>query len=125
MRNGTKNLRIASIIQLILGVLSILLTRFLLKNGDMSTVNVEGGQALMTLLATYAGAIFQILAGVIGLLLSNRKSVLTVVFGVLLFVPQLVTFFHVKNSIGLIILNAVLLAVPYFYLHSAYKNLKG
>ena len=64
------------------------------------------------------------LAGLLGLLLSKKKSLLTVILGVLLFVPQLIAFLHVKNDIALILVNAVLLAVPYYYLHNAYKNFK-
>ena len=60
----------------------------------------------------------------LGLLLSKKKSLLTVILGVLLFVPQLIAFLHVKNDIALILVNAVLLAVPYYYLHNAYKNFK-
>lgn len=43
----------------------------------------------------------------------------------LLFVPQLVVFIHVQHNIALILVNAVMLLIPYYYLHSAWKNYKA
>ena len=125
MRSGTKHLRIASAIQIILGLCSILLTYFLIGQGDISNSGISAEHALLTLILTYCGHAFQILAGLFGLLLSKKKSLFTVILGVLLFIPQLITFIHVKNDIALIIINAILLAIPYYYLHNAYKNLKA
>ena len=120
MRSGTKHLRIASAIQIILGLGGILLTYFLIGQGDISNSGISAEHALLTLILA-----FQILAGLFGLLLSKKKSLFTVILGVLLFIPQLITFIHVKNDIALIIINAILLAIPYYYLHNAYKNLKA
>ena len=125
MRSGTKHLRIASAIQIILGLCGILLTYFLIGQGDISNSGISAEHALLTLILTYCGHAFQILAGLFGLLLSKKKSLFTVILGVLLFIPQLITFIHVKNDIALIIINVILLAIPYYYLHNAYKNLKA
>ena len=125
MRSGSKHLRIASIIQIVLGVISIMAARFLIGAGNIEDTGIEAEQALGILVLTYGGYIFQIFAGIFGLLLANKKSLFTVILGVLLYVPQLVTFLHLKGNIALIILNIVLLAIPYYYLHNAYKNFKG
>ena len=127
MRNGTKHLRIASIIQMILGVVSIALTYCLvgeLTSEDLVIAGISGKEAIGILFATYAGAAFQIIAGIFGLLLSKKKSIITVIFGILLFIPQLLTFIHLDGNVLLIIVNIVLLLIPYYYLHNAYKNFK-
>ena len=127
MRDGTKHLRIASIIQMILGVVSIALTYFLvgkLTSEDLVIAGISGKEAIGILFATYAGAAFQIIAGIFGLLLSKKKSIVTVIFGILLFIPQLLTFIHLDGNVLLIIVNIVLLLIPYYYLHNAYKNFK-
>ena len=124
MRKGTKGLRIASIIQILLGTASVVATYFLIGEATAANVNMDGEQALLALVITYAAAFFQILAGVIGLLLAKKKALLTLILGALLFLPQLIHFINVKDNIVLIIINAVLLAIPYYYLYSAYKNFK-
>ena len=124
MRSGTKHLRIASVIQILLVAGSAVATYFLIGAGDVTVAGLDPEQALGIRVLTYGGQAFQVLAGLLGLLLSKKKSLLTVILGVLLFVPQLIAFLHVKNDIALILVNAVLLAVPYYYLHNAYKNFK-
>ncbi len=124
IKSGTKHLRIAGVIQIILGIVGILFIRFLLQNGDASAVGVTGQTAIGLLVLSYAAYAFQIFAGIMGILKANKKSLFTVILGVLLFVPQLITFLHVNGDILLILVNAVLLAIPYYYLHNAYKNFK-
>ena len=116
---------IASAIQILLGVGSLLMTYFLIGESDPTASGVEPQQALGILVLTYAGYAFQVVAGITGLILSKKKFILTVIFGIILFIPQLVTFLHVQGNIALIIVNALLLAIPYYYLHSAYKNYKS
>ena len=123
MRSGTKHLRIASVIQILLGLGHLAFTYFLA--GEWNGAGADGETALYILTLTYGGYIFQVIAGLLGLLRANKRSLLTVILGVLLFIPQLVTFLHVQGSIPLIILNAVLLAIPYYYLHNAVKNFKA
>ena len=69
-------------------------------------------------------SILVILLGVIGLVLSNKKSALTVALGFLLFIAQLAAFFQSGNGIVEIVINIILLVIPYYYLHNAYKNYK-
>ena len=85
MRSGTKHLRIASVLQIVLGVSSILLTYFLAGEADETTILVSGEEALWALVTAYAGGWFQVLAGLIGLALAKKKSILTVILGVILF----------------------------------------
>lgn len=125
MRSGTKHLRIASVIQIILGLGSIVATYFLIGSASAEEIGTDGEKALLILVLTYGGQVFQVLAGVFGLLLSNKKSLFTVILGVLLFIPQLIAFIHVDGNIWLIIANVILLAIPYYYLHNAYKNYKA
>ena len=97
----------------------------LLEQSEAAVTGIEPEKALGILVATYCGYGFQVLAGIFGLLLANKKSLFTVILGVLLFIPQLITFLHVKNDITLIIVNAVILIIPYLYLSSAVKNYKA
>ena len=127
MRSGTKHLRIASVIQIILGIASIALTYFLvgsLTSKDLVVAGITGKEALGILVATYAGAAFQVIAGIFGLLLSKKKSIITVIFCIIIFIPQLLSFIHLDGNILLIIVNVILLLIPYYYLHNAYKNFK-
>ena len=90
--------------------------------GDLTGTSFEG--ALGGLIGLYALNGFKILAGVIGLILANKKSKLTVALGFLLFLAQLIDFTHVSGSIATIILNIILLIIPYLYFRSALKNYK-
>ena len=123
MRSGTKHLRIASAFQILLGLGHLAFTYFLAGEWDGTGADAETALGILAL--SYGGYIFQVIAGLLGLLLSNKKSLLTVILGALLFVPHLVTFLHVQNSTPLIILNAILLLIPYYYLHNAVKNFKA
>ena len=125
MRSGTKHLRIASVLQIVLGVSSILLTYFLAGEADETTILVSGEEGLWALVTAYAGGGFQVLAWLIGLALAKKKSILTVILGVILFIPQLLYFMHLDGNIGLIVFNIILLVIPYYYLHNAWKNFKA
>lgn len=122
---GTKGLKISSIILILMGVASILFTYFLVGEAEASDITVSGSEALKSLIMAYASAGFQVLAGLIGFALSKKKSIITVIFGIALFIPQLLYFMHLDGNIILIAINILLLVVPYYYLHSAYKNFKG
>ena len=129
MRNSTKHLRIASVIQIILGAGSLIAAYFMIGT-DEAAIAAEGleispEKALTILVLTYGGYVFQILAGLFGLLLAKKRSLFTVILGIALFIPQLINFLHVKNDIVLIVINVVFLAIPYYYMHNAYKNLKS
>ena len=125
MRKGTKMLRIASFLQIIFGVVYFFLARFLLGEGEISLGDLSGEDALMTVLISYGGCAFQVLAGLIGLALANKKSFFTVLLGVLLFIPVLANFLKTEGDVVTIIITAVTLVFPYLYLHGAWKNFKN
>lgn len=74
MRKGTKMLRIASFLQIIFGVVYFFLARFLLGEGEIILGDLSGEDALMTVLISYGGCAFQVLAGLIGLALANKRA---------------------------------------------------
>lgn len=125
MRSGTKHLRIASVIQIIVGIIGLISTYLLIGSGDVTVTGIEPNKALGVLVLTYAGYAFQIFAGLMGLILANKKSIFTIILGVFLFVPCLVFFLHLDGNVGMIIINIVTLVIPYYYLHNAYKNYKA
>ena len=123
--SGTKGLRVTSIILILMGLASILLTYFLAHEVDASDITVSSLEALKSLILAYASAGFQVLVGLIGLILSKKRSIITVILGIILFIPQLLYFMHLDENFVLICVNILLLVIPYYYLHSAYKNFKG
>ena len=125
MRNGTKMLRIASLLQIFFGVAYFFFARFLLGAGEVSLGDLSGEDALMTVLISYGGCAFQVIAGLIGLAFANKRSFLTVLFGILLFIPVLANFLKTEGDVVIIVITAVTLVFPYLYLHGAWKNLKN
>lgn len=123
--SGTKGLRVTSIILILMGLASILLTYFLAHEVDASDITVSSLEALKSLILAYASAGFQVLVGLIGLILSKKRSIITVILGIILFIPQLLYFMRFDVNFVLIGVNILLLMIPYYYLHSAYKNFKG
>ena len=124
-RRGCKHLRIASILVILLGVISILAVQLLLGASEAETAAGLSESALKSALAgivaIYAMNIFKIIAG---LIMSNKKSLLTVVLGGLLFIIQLAAFFQTGSSIAEIVINIILLVIPYYYFHNAVRNYK-
>ena len=88
-RKGCKHLRIASILVILLGVISILAVQLLLGASEAETAA--------------------------GLSESALKSLLTVILGGLLFIIQLAAE---------IVINIILLVIPYYYFHNAVRNYK-
>ena len=127
-RRGCKHLRIASILVILLGVNSILAVQLLLGASEAETAAGLSESALKSALAgivaIYAMNIFKIIAGLIGLVMSNKKSLLTVILGGLLFIIQLAAFFQTGSSIVEIVINIILLVIPYYYFHNAVRNYK-
>lgn len=127
-RKGCKHLRIASILVILLGVISILAVQLLLGASEAETAAGLSESALKSALAgivaIYAMNIFKIIAGLIGLVMSNKKSLLTVILGGLLFIIQLAEFFQTGSSIAEIVINIILLVIPYYYFHNAVRNYK-
>lgn len=125
MNNLTKNVKTASIIQIVLGVITVIITQFLLKNGDATSSGLSTSGMFLQLGLIYAGAALQILAGIVGLASMNKKSLLAVILGVLIYIPQLWNLFATRNSISLIVVHIVLLVITYYYVHSVYQNYKS
>ena len=127
-RRGCKHLRIASILVILLGVISILAVQLLLGASEAETAAGLSESALKSafagIVAIYAMNIFKIIAGLIGLVMSNKKSLLTVILGGLLFIIQLAEFFQTGSSIVEIVINIILLVIPYYYFHNAVRNYK-
>ena len=127
-RKGCKHLRIASILVILLGVISILAVQLLLGASEAETAAGLSESALKSALAgivaIYARNIFKIIARLIGLVMSNKKSLLTVILGGLLFIIQLAAFFQTGSSIAEIVINIILLVIPYYYFHNAVRNYK-
>lgn len=124
--NNSKNMRNASILQILAGVLSIVMVQVLLgSNVSIPVTEQAAQQGLMSVVLVYAADAFKIFAGIVGLAKANKKSLFTVILGVLLFVAQLWTFYQSGTEMLVMIINIVLLAIPYYYLHSAYKNYKA
>ena len=124
-RRGCKHLRIASILVILLGVISILAVQLLLGASEAETAAGLSESALKSALAgivaIYAMNIFKIIAG---LIMSNKKSLLTVVLGGLLFIIQLAAFFQTGSSIVEIVINIIMLVIPYYYFHNAVRHYK-
>ena len=59
-----------------------------------------------------------------GLSESALKSLLTVILGGLLFIIQLAAFFQTGSSIAEIVINIILLVIPYYYFHNAVRNIR-
>ena len=79
----------------------------------------------MLVLLSYGGCAFQVFAGLVGLVLANKKSVFTFLLGILLFLPVLANFLQTEGEIAAIFITAVTLVCPYLYLRGAWKNLKS
>ncbi len=128
MLSGSKHLRYASILEIIIGILMIVFVRMLLgADVDYTAVLNEttASNAMLALVAAYGVHVFEILVGIIGLIKANKKSILTVILGVLLFVVNLWDFFTYDTNVMQIIFHFITLLVPYYYLHNAWKNYKG
>lgn len=124
MSKNSKHLRIASIIQLLFGIGYVIFIQLMLEYGEINLDNIKEEEAFFALIIAYLTAFLSILAGVVGLVKSNKKSILTVIFGLILFIPQLINFINVKNDTLLIVVNIIALVIPYYYLHNAWKNYK-
>lgn len=126
-RSGSKHLRIAGILEILLGVGSIVAIQVLLSTEGDTTVlpEMEAHNAFLGILAIYGADAFKILAGLCGICFANKKSCLTVLLGILLFGVQLLAFIKVEQDMVRIIINILLLIVPYYYLHNAIRNYRN
>lgn len=123
---GTKLLRIGGSFEIIVGVLFILALRGLMgaETAFIGVTEADAADILWGAAGLYGIYIFQIVAGLIGLLFANKKSLLTVIFGLILFFTQLIPFLHLQGAVLQYVIHIVLLIIPYLYLHGAYKNFR-
>ena len=123
-RKGCFHLRIASILIILQGILSIVAIRFILgaEEGFAGMNEAALQSVLWGITGLYVIYGLYILAGLIGLALSNKKSAVTVVLGFIMFVAQLVFFFKSGSGFADIIISILLLVIPYYYLHNAVRN---
>ena len=123
-KKGSKILIAAGIIEIIVGVVSILLIRYLLGRGD--TVNIlsyeVGKDALKGLIILYGVAALRIASGLAGTLLSNKKSVVTIILGILLIVIQGVEILIGDLEVTSIVVDVLFILIPCFYLYGALAN---
>ena len=127
MLKGSKHLRIAGILEIVIGAVMLIFTWQLAGAGDFSDVIDEGlaNKALLSLVVLYGFHIFEIFTGFIGVIRANKKSYLALILGLILFVMNLWEFFIYANDVTQIILNAITLIVPYYYLHNAFRNIRS
>ncbi|WP_418290431.1 hypothetical protein, partial [Massilicoli timonensis] len=109
------------------GIISIVLIRFLLHQDEKLVLfsNEVAHDALWGLVYIYGVNAFKILAGVIALICANKKSMLSVVLGILLFFAHGFAFLAKEQTLAELITNLIMILPAYFYLSGAIKNLRS
>ena len=123
--NRSDLMRISALFEIALGSASLIAARFWIGTTNIVGRHVTHGDTTEAFALTYAFALLQIAIGIIGVMNAEKQRMITVVFGILAFVPQIAHFFHIKGSIILILMNLVAFVVPVFYTLTAYKLFKG
>lgn len=125
-RRGSKHLRIAATLELLMGA-ALIAGTFLGIGADTEfggLVGLDPSKVLFGVSGMYAVNAFKVLTGLLGIALANKKSFLTVTCGFICFIMQLSAFFQSGNGGLEIAVNVVLLVIPYYYLHNAWLNFK-
>ena len=125
-RRGSKHLRIAATLELLMGA-ALIAGTFLGIGADTEfggLVGLDPSKVLFGVSGMYAVNAFKVLTGLLGIALANKKSFLTVACGFICFIMQLSAFFQSGNGGLEIADNVVLLVIPYYYLHNAWLNFK-
>ena len=125
-RRGSKHLRIAATLELLMGA-ALIAGTFLGIGADTEfggLVGLDPSKVLFGVSGMYAVNAFKVLTGLLGIALANKKSFLTVACGFICFIMQLSAFFQSGNGGLEIAVNVVLLVIPYYYLHNAWLNFK-
>ena len=125
-RRGSKHLRIAATLELMMGA-ALIAGTFLGIGADTEfggLVGLDPSKVLFGVSGMYAVNAFKVLTGLLGIALANKKSFLTVACGFICFIMQLSAFFQSGNGGLEIAVNVVLLVIPYYYLHNAWLNFK-
>lgn len=121
-----KYLTVTSVLEIIAGLASILLIRFLLVKGDTIVILSKEVEttALWGLVLIYGVNIFKILAGIIGLCFAHKKSIITVICGIILVLAHGSNAFVGEISILALTLDIIPLLIPAYYLYGAVQNYK-
>ncbi len=124
---GSKYLLVASIAELIIGAASLFMVWSLVGSGDFKAVVNEGlaGSALLSIVVTYGYHIFEIFAGLIGLIRHNHRSIFTLIIAVILFLINLSEFYTAPGTMIDYVIHVLTLIFPGLYLTGAYMNMKG
>lgn len=127
MLKGTKFLRVGAVLEIIVGAVSLLAVWGILGATTETFVPNEtvGANVLLSAVSVYGIHIFEVVAGLFGLIRANHKSVLAVVFGAILFFGNLWEFFVYGTGMMEIVIHALTLVVPYIYLHGAFMNIRS
>lgn len=126
-KNGAVALRIAGVLEIIIGIISIMLTMWILKDGTENQVvfglNVAK-EALLTLVAIYLLAGFRIISGFLAIIFSNKPkhSHFCLLLGCLLMIISITSMNKLDHSLDAVIFNYGLLLVPAIYIYGAVKN---
>ncbi len=125
--HGSKTLRLGAILEVLTGLVWILAVWSLLGagGGEAGTSEELLTGALFGVFGLYAFNGFRVLAGLVGLVLSGKKSVLTVALGFILFLLQLIDFVQVQGNMVMVVINVLLLIIPGLYFTGALKNYKS
>lgn len=126
-RLGKKYLLAGGALEIAAGIISIVLIRFLLHQDEKLVLfsNEVAHDALWGLVYIYGVNAFKILAGVIALICANKKSMLSVVLGILLFFAHGFAFLAKEQTLAELITNLIMILPAYFYLSGAIKNLRS
>lgn len=124
---GSRILKITSILEIIIGVVSLAMTFWILSSkGDTHLmIGVDIGKAaLWTLVLIYGIAAFQILAGIVGFVLSNKpeKYKVCYFFGMGLILIEMYSYINLDYTMANILIRLACTIVPAYYLYGALKN---
>lgn len=124
---GKNILRITGILEIVVGVFSIILITFVL-NGSIGDVEVAGiGIAkddTFSIILTYLSASIQIVVGLLGIIFANKASMynVNVYGGYALLGLSLLSFFLGSNGLSS---NIIAFALPILYIYGAMLNKKS
>ena len=122
--NRSDIMRISALLEIAMGSASLIAARFWIGTSNIVGRHVCHGDTTEAFALTYAFALLQIAIGIIGVMNAEKSSIITLIFGILAFIPQIAHFFHIKGSIILILINLVAFVVPVLYTLTAHKLFK-
>lgn len=126
MLKGTKFLRVGAVLEIIVGAVSLLAVWGILGATTETFVPNEtvGANVLLSAVAVYGIHIFEVVAGLFGLVRANHKSYVALLFGAVLFFSNFAQFFMYESaSVMETAIHAISLVVPYVYFQGAVMNM--